>query len=178
MALASAFHEFCTELARLYDSVMMLRLTVVEDKPVTSEAALADVFGDEIEDVLGLLEECRAVLTRANPAVREGSDLRLAQTALRQCQERMHKIEIQFSTNLVSYDKLKDLAHLGKHRGGEWLAWAGSVKRGLEESREALTRASNALSGCWQEMAERAAVGTVSLISTNIGPRIATRGTE
>ena len=70
------------------------------------------------------------------------------------------------------YEKLKDLATLGSERRGEWLPWSNSVKEGIEQCREPLDGVSNALAACWQEIAERVGMTSVTVQSTNIGQKI------
>lgn len=177
MALETTFREFLNELKKLRDTLVALRLTVAEDKPTKGEAALVDQFEDTILDTLGLLDECLTGARTAQAAVGNRIDLNGARRALSTCQDRFHQIELQFTTNLLSYEKLKDLARLGSERRGEWLAWARSVKQGIEQCRPQLDAASKALACCWEELAERAGTTSVSVHTTNIGQKILTRET-
>ena len=175
MALEATFRELFTELRKVYDTLVALRLTVVEDKPVKGQAALVDRLEDTILDVMGLLDEALKAARAAQKCVGTTVDLNGARRALALCQERFHRIEQKFAADLVSYETLKDLAMLGSDRGREWLAWANSVKEGIEQCREPLGAASRALAGSWQEIAERVGTTSVSVQTTNIGQKIISR---
>ena len=175
MALEATFRELLSELRKLQDTLVAVRLTVVEDKPVRGDAALVDQFEDTILDIMGTLEEGLKAARSAQKAVELPTNLDNARRALTICQERFHRIEKQFATELVSYEKLKDLASLGSERRGEWLPWSNSVKEGIEQCRQPLDGASKALAACWQEIAERVGMTSVSVQSTNIGQKIVSR---
>lgn len=172
MALEATFRELYTHLRRLHDTLLALRVTVAEDKPLKGEAALVDHLEDTILELMGLLGECLTSARAAQKAVAHPLNLDRARRALTNCQERFHQIEQQFAADLVSYEKLKDLSSLGSERRGEWLPWASSVKHGLEQCRQPLDLASKALAGCWQEIAERVGMTSVSVQATNIGQQL------
>jgi hypothetical protein len=175
MAMESAFRDLRTELRKLYDTLVALRLTVVEDKPVKGGAALVDRLEDTVLDIMGLLNEAMRAARLAQKGVLAAPDLNGARRALTTCQERFHRIERQFASDLASYELLKDLASLGSERRGEWLPWAGSVKAGIEQCREPLDGSSKALAACWQEIAERVGMTSVSVQTTNIGQKIVSK---
>jgi hypothetical protein len=172
MALEATFRDLFTELRKLHDTLVALRLTVVEDKPVKGDAALVDRFEDTILDIMGSLDEALKAARAAQKGVGSNTDLNGVRRALTICQERFHRIEQQFAADLVSYEMLKDLASLGSERRGEWLPWSNSVKEGIEQCRQPLDGASKALAACWQEIAERVGMTSVSVQTTNIGQKI------
>lgn len=178
MALDATFRELTAQLRKLHDMLLALRLTVVEDKPVKGEAALVDQMEDTILDVMGSLDECLKAAGAAQKAVGHPLDLDRARRALATCQDQFHRIERQYSNDLAAYEKLKDLAGLGNTRRGEWLPWSGSVKDGIEQCRQPLDGVSNALTGCWQEIAERVGTTSISVQTSNIGQKIITKSTD
>lgn len=175
MALEATFRDLLGQLRMLHDMFLALRLTVVEDKPVRGEAALVDHFEDAILDAMGTLDECLKSAQAAQKAVGHPVDLDRARRSLANCQEKFHQIESQYSESLASYEKLKDLADLGKERRGEWLPWSASVKDGVEQCRRHLDGVRKGLGICWQEIAERVGTTTVSVHTRNIGQKIVTR---
>jgi hypothetical protein len=177
VALESTFRELFSELKKLRDTLVALRLTVGEDKPRRGEAALVDHLEDTILDLMGLLDEALKAARAAQKGVDHPLNLDGARRALTICQERFHRIGHEFSANVVSYEKLKDLASLGV-RGGEWPLWANSVKQGIEQCRQPLDRAGEALAACWQEIAERVGMTSVSVQATNIGQKIVADAAE
>lgn len=178
MPLEATFQELCTQLRKLRDTLIAVRLTVVEDKPVKGEAALVDHLGDTILDLLGSLDEALKAARAAQKAVATTPDLNASRRALALCQERFHRIERQFAAELISYEKLRDLARLGSERRGEWLPWSNSAKDGIERCRQPLDGASKALAACWQEIAERVGMTSVSVQATNIGQKIMSKDTR
>jgi hypothetical protein len=175
MPLETTFQDLSTELRKLHDTLVAVRLTVVEDKPVRGEAALVDHLEDTILDMMGLLDEAIKAARAAQKAVGNVTDLNRARRALTVCQQRFHGIERQFADELVSYEKLKDLASLGSERRGEWLPWSNSVKEGIEQCRQPLDGVSKSLTACWQEIAERVGMTSISVQATNIGQKIVSK---
>jgi hypothetical protein len=175
MPLEATFQQLSSELRKLHDTLVAVRLTVVEDKPVRGEAALVDHLEDTILDIMGALDEALKGARAAQKAVGNVTDLNAARRALTLCQERFHRIERQFAAELVSYERLNDLAGLGSERRGEWLPWSNSVKDGIEQCRQPLDGVSKALAACWQEIAERVGMTSVSVQATNIGQKIVSK---
>jgi hypothetical protein len=172
VGLEATFRELSSELSKLRDTLRALRLTVVEDKPLKGEAALVDDFEDTILELMGWLEESLKSTRVAQKAIERSTDFNGARRALTACQRHIHQIEGQFSAELASYEKLKDLAGLGSARRGEWLPWANSVRQGIEQCRIPLDGASKAMACCWQEIAERVGMTSVSVRTTNVGQKI------
>ena len=172
MALEKTFQELSDRLKRLRDSLLALQLTIREDLPPQGGVALVDQFGDAVDDSLGWLEESLAAAVEAHHAVEHPLDMDKARRALANCQEQFHRVEQRFMSDLISYEKLKDLTGFGRSRRGEWLSWVKSVKEGLEECRQPMDEVSKALLACWQEIAERAGITSVSVQATNIGQQI------
>jgi hypothetical protein len=176
MALEAAFRDLFRELRKLYDTLVAVRLTVVEDKPAKGETVLVDQLEDTVLDLMGSLNEALKAARAAQKGAGNSGDLNGVRRALTICQERFHRIERQFAADLVSYEKLKDLASLGSERRGAWLSWANCVKEGIEQCRQPLDAISKALAACWQEIAERVGMTSVSVTNTNIGQEIVAKG--
>jgi len=167
MALEATFRQLSVSLHKLHDALNALHVTT-GDRP-DDETALADSLESAVLELMGTLHETRRSALQARKAVGYQPDLDRARRALTRCQERFHRIEQQFSAELVSYEKLKELARLGNERRA-WLPWANTVKQGIEQCRGPLDETSKALAACWQELAER--LGTVSLSVQTIGQQI------
>jgi hypothetical protein len=171
MALEASFRELSSQLRKLHDMLVALRLTIAEDKPLKGEAALVDHLEDSILDLMGSLDESLAAARAAQKGVGHPLNLDGARRALTSCQDHFHEIELKYLAELASFEKLKDLEALGG-RGGEWRPWAASAKDGVEQCRQPLDGASRALAACWQEIAERVGMTSVSVQATNIGQKI------
>jgi hypothetical protein len=68
----------------------------------------------------------------------------------------------------MPYERIADLARVGRTRGGEWRAWATSVKQALDGCRQPLFDVQQAQFECWQEVAERSARQSISIQATGI----------
>jgi hypothetical protein len=172
LALEATFRELHNQLKKLQDSLLALRLTVAEDKPLKGDVVLVDQLENSIMDAMGLLDECLNTARAAQKVVDHTVDLDRARRGLTICQQRFHCAERKFSEELVSYEKLRDLARVSETRGREWGCWAGSVKHGLEQCREPMNAVSKALAACWQEIAERVGMTNISVQATGIGQQI------
>lgn len=175
MALEATFRELEVSLHKLHDALNGLQVGF-GDKPLNDGAALADGLENAVLDAMGVLQEAREAALNARAAVGSPVDLDRAWRALTICQERFHSIEKHFSEDLLPYEKLRELERLGSKRGGEWLPWAGSTKRSIEECRHPLEEVSRTVARCWQEIAEHAGATSVSVRTTNIGQKIVATG--
>lgn len=155
MALEKTFLDLHLRLDRLHDELVSVHLTSAEDQPV-DPPLLAERLADSVADSLGWLEEAQAAAAEAQLAVRERPDLDRARRALAHCQDCYGRLAQHYTGKLVSYHQVAALLRLGRERGGEWRAWARSVKLGLERCHDPLYEGQAALIACWQEMAERA----------------------
>lgn len=175
MALEATFRGLSISLHHLHDAMNELQVTL-GDKP-DDESALADGLETTVLDLMGILHEARRSALNARRALGHPPDLDRARRSLTLCQERFHRIEQQFASDLVSYEKLKELARLGNERRA-WLPWANTVKQGIEQCRPRLEEVSRTLAHCWQEIAEHAGATSVSVRTTNIGQRIVAKPSE
>jgi hypothetical protein len=175
MALETTFRTLTIQIRKLCDTLNAVLLTV-GDKPTDRGAALADGLENTLLDMLGLAEHARQAARTADKAVSARMDNDRARRALAKCQENFHQVEQQFLNQLVSYEKLKDLASLGRERGGEWKSWAGSMKDAIEQARHPIEESSKALAACWQELVEHS--GTTSISVSNTGQRFVNRPAE
>ena len=173
MALEKTFRELTRQLRMLCDRLDELRVTVVEDRPQKDDAALVDGLEYAVEDVLGWLNEAFEDSEKAALAVGHPLDLEQARQSLSRCQELFHRVDQAFGSNLVSYERMKDLAAFAGERRGEWPSWVSSVKQGIEQCPPPLERSRKALAECWQEIAEKAGTTSISVHTTNIGQKIA-----
>lgn len=170
MALETVFRELSLSLHRLHDSLNALHATT-GDTPPRDESALADGLQNAVLDMMGTLHEARKAAMQARKAVGHPANLDSARHALTTCQERFHRLDQLFASELVSYEKLKELARLGSERRA-WIPWASTVKVGIEQCREPLEQTSRALVACWEELAERLGMVNISMQATTVGQQI------
>jgi hypothetical protein len=170
VALEATFRRLSVCLRHLHDSLNELQVTL-GDKPIDDESALADGVETTVLDMMGKLHEARQGALNARKAVGHPVDLDQARRALTICQDRFQRIEQQFASDLVWYERLKELERLGSERRA-WLPWSRTVKQGIEQCREPLAQTSAALALCWQELAERLGTMSISMQATNVGQQI------
>lgn len=174
MSLRNEFRGLYAHLRKLHDALTGLRVTVVEDRPLSGDpVVLLDAFGDAAEDMIGWVEEG---LAAARPAAESSGghafDVGGALQALISCQDLFNKVSGRLAFDLISYERVGELMRLGRERRGEWRAWAGSVKEGLDGCQQQLYDTNQALFRCWQEIAERVGMTSVSVQATNIGQQV------
>ncbi len=155
MALEAAFLTLCQHYQHFHDTLEGLRLTVVEDKPLTGDVALIDQLGNAIDDLMGWLEDAFAAANAGWQAVQHPVDCDRARRSLAVSQEQYAKLIQRLTTDLLSYDRVAAVLELGNERGGEWQSWANSVKESLEGCQQHVYDIQHALFLCWQELAER-----------------------
>ncbi|MFN8490550.1 MAG: hypothetical protein U0350_23375 [Caldilineaceae bacterium] len=172
MALEAAFGELRIQLQRLRELFTDLRTTIVEDKPPQDDVVLVELWGDGVDDLLGWLEGALEAADKAQQAVAYPGDLNQAWRALVICHAQFQHIYQRFAAELICYERINELTRFGRRRGGEWQAWANSVKAALVTCQTPLFDLSQALFGCWQEIAEHSGMQTVSMQVTHIGPKI------
>src|SRR5437763_15992810 len=114
MALEKTFRKFSTGVRRLLDRLQELRVTVVEDRPSRNDAVIVDTLEYAVEDLLGWLRETLQAADKAECAVVHPRELNDARRELTRCQEQFHRVEQEFGTNLVSYERVKNLTSFGK----------------------------------------------------------------
>jgi hypothetical protein len=173
MALEKAFNELCDGFRKLKDGLAALQLTLREDLPREGSVLLVDHLADAVDDCLGWLDESFAAALEGCGVVGQTLNLDRARRSLTSCQRQFQFLEQRFRADLNSYERVQELTSFGRRRRGEWLAWAKSVRQGLEECGQSTEAVSAALITCWQEIAERAAMTSVSVHTTNIGQQIA-----
>jgi hypothetical protein len=166
MTITAAFTDLYEHLGTLQELLIGLRTTAVEDKPLQGDDVLVDVFGDAADDMLGLLEEALVAVCRRH------SDLESARRALVTCQEQHNRLTHRFTFDVFSYERLATLMRSSRQRGGEWYAWANSVKQGLERCQQSLYDVNQTLFRCWQEITEQVSMTSLSVQTTNIGQQI------
>ena len=172
MSLETTFAELCGCLRQLRDALAGLRLTVAEDKPLREDVALVDHRTDTIEDVLGHAEEALEAASRGQRAAQPPTKVDVAREGLSRCHVAFSAAAHKFRADLVSYERVAELVGLGRHRGGEWQAWAVTVREALRRCEQPLYDVNQSLINCWQEVVERAAGTSVSVRTTTIGQKI------
>jgi hypothetical protein len=169
VAIEKAFRELAVRLRRLRDAFEALQLTAREDTPREGSVVLVDSLADAVDDCMGWIEEGLALAEDAAKIVAARQDLVAARLPLAGCQERFHLAQQRFLSDLVSYERLRELTAFGRRRKGEWQAWVKSMRQGAEQCRQPFDEVSRELLSCWQEIADRAAAPPIAVLAAGVG---------
>jgi hypothetical protein len=151
MGVEETFGSLRVGLARLYDGVNALSVTI-GDRPPSGQVLVVDQLEGETAELLGLLNEARSAAEEAVKGLRAAAGLDGARRALVLCQRRMQTIDRMYA-EMVSFDRVKELLGVGE-RGKEWALWAKVIKQALEESGVPMREVREAIDACWQELTE------------------------
>ena len=178
MGLDAAFTMLEGRLHALQEALTGLRTTIVEDRPLRAGAsredtpALVDILGDGADNLAGCALEAGAALRDSRQAALHG-DMDGMRRALAACHTQAGAIAQQLFAELATYERIADLARVGRTRGGEWRAWAAGVKQALDTCRQPLFDVQHALMECWLEVAERSSRPTIAIHTAGMGQQLA-----
>ena len=153
MTLVHTFQQLHEMLHKLGAETQVLHITVTEDRPPHNDVAVADLYGDTLEEIVGRLGECVQEIAPHLPTVDRPPTLGLWY-ALAHCQSNFGDLEFR-CFDLLSYSRLAPLIQLGRRRGGEWQGWATSVRSGLESLPPLLFDIQRQFTICWQALGEQ-----------------------
>src|SRR5262245_42893316 len=159
MAMDASFKDLSAQLHMLREGLIELRTAVVEDKPLRDDVFLVDLFADVTDDLLGWVDEAISSAGGVRQIGRQSIGLDRASRTLLDCQELCDRIVRRFTSDLCSFERINELIHLGRERGGEWKGWANGVKEALDHCQQSLHNLTHKLFYCWQEVVERVETG-------------------
>lgn len=177
MPLEQTVRNAHMSLLQLRDALVDVRLTVVEDKPQAGDLVLVDVLGDRLDALQGWVEQALAAADGARLAAVQPANLNQLQRWLVTCQEQYHVYLQHFTVDLASYERITELNRAAR-RGGEWRAWAQSVRKGIDETQHHTTAVGQALFVCWQEVGERIGGTSISVTASSVGQSVVQPGQE
>ena len=189
MAIERAFQLLCEQLRLLKEAVDELQLNVSGDYHPQSpsqqridgdsgrEQAPLPVqqLADAVSELQGAIEEAQHAAARADRAVRYPRRLLETQLALIVIQRCMNGVLKILLEDVSAYETMQTLIVMGREKGGKWPQWVALVKTVIEACRAPLHETFQALSECWQELADKLSAKAISLQTTNIGQQITTR---
>jgi hypothetical protein len=168
MALRKTFDELVASLGELASTVRELEVQVADQS--AADAVLVERLEEAVQDLLSYLRGARVAAGRAvGPG--EPAGLEVAAKELAACHDHVLEATRKLGA-LLAHESIRDLLELGRRRGGDWLPWANEVRDALERCRAPLDLVHQNLLECWQDVAERAAAGSVSVQATNIGQQV------
>jgi hypothetical protein len=131
MALEGTFRQLFAQLKKLNEMLDPLHCLLPDD-PLNMEVALVQHLLESVETASGWLDDCLEQSQSALHRLGNWADLNRSRKALSQCQASFDEVERTFSTELLSYDKIREITSLGARRKGVWLIWSNNVKRDLD----------------------------------------------
>jgi hypothetical protein len=153
VSISTTVDQLWRSLNQLRDSLRLLQLTAVEDRPRHSDLLPVEALGERVEDVLGSFQEGFEAAAGMPPPSTEPDQLELRR-ALAVIQDRIDQISLRIGFDLASHQRLADLDELAADRGGEWQAWTTSVCCALDHCQPSLSATQRALLACWLELTE------------------------
>ncbi len=167
--MESKFQEVVSQCDQVCEALNALRMTVIEDRPLKDVVKLVDRIGDDVEDLLGAVQEMRQAASEAQLAATHPIDAEQVRRALTCCHTKFNDCTRRLFSDLAGYETVEEIVSLGRQRGGEWQAWARLVQDTLKECQQSLFAVSEPLVECWQTITERAGLQSITVQSTGIG---------
>lgn len=188
MALERAFQLLREQLRLLKEALDELQLNVSGDYHPQSQSQQridgdsgreqaplpVQQLADAVSELQGTIEEAQHAAAGAERAVRYPQNLLETQLALIVIQRCMNRVLKTFLEDVSAYDAMQTLFVMGRRKGGKWPEWVALVKTVVEACRVPLYETFQALSECWQELADKLSAKAISLQTTNIGQQITT----
>jgi hypothetical protein len=165
MSLETALNGLHAKLRRLHEALLHLTITLSEDHP-NGEVSAAQRWADCAENLRGVVRESMEASRDALKAMGPPADLERIRAALGVCHQSYNKLAGGWIGELSSFQRVEELASIGRERGREWQAWSGAVEVSLDHCHRPLSDVAQALLDSWREMAERAAGVSVSVNAT------------
>ncbi len=129
----------------LFSEWQTLAMMIREDKPSQGDSVLVDIFGDQVDNWLGLLAEAGAAIATPTTNKREAA-LNLAT-----CHTHCNDICFRY-IDLISYERMQSFVAFGREQGGEWQTWVQAIKGALEASQESLFQLDSTLLEAWKRL--------------------------
>jgi hypothetical protein len=174
MALEVALEQLCSNLRRFQDELSGLEYTFEHDTPEEGGVRLVSDLNDRVTDLRGFLIEAMSSAEEALEAEQSAQEPNQMRRALVYSQQHFLRLQKLFYGDLLTYESAKELLDFGRRAGGRWPGWVHSVLLGLDVCRPWLEASAESYCQAWQEIAERATTGPVSVHATNIGQQITT----
>jgi hypothetical protein len=169
VALEATFQDLVTRLRTLRETMTILQITVIEDRPLSGGVLLVERLGNAVDDLRGLAEEALAAAIEALKAVGHPLDGYCARNALATANRQFLRLEYKLLAEQMASDHLNELKKLGRHHGREWHGWTGSVLEALTQCRDPIRVVDEAFLSSWQDLTERLGSGGVCVQTMSIG---------
>jgi hypothetical protein len=169
MTLEAVCKDLAKQFQALHDQLVQdLLWTATETKP-EDEHSLATRYIDGITDLVAEVKDALSICQALSVAP---PNLAQASHGLMACQDQYNKIARRLSGDFLSYQAVAKLRRFGRERGGAWSDWAGQIRKALNRCCRPMDNLSQAIFHCWQEIADRIGMATISVQTHTIGQQI------
>lgn len=187
MAIETAFETLQRQLQRLREELDELRVNAEEFYPPPGGHGKKNghktppapppvvALADKAADLEGEIEEALQSGRKALRAVSHPRNLVEAQIAAGNIQRHLNSVLRRFFIEAAAHEPLETLLQMGRELGDSWSKWTQLIHSILNDCRDRLMDALQALGECWQELVDKLAGNSVSVHTTNIGQQIAPR---
>lgn len=152
MALDSDLHSLWYALHELRDAVLPLRLLVIEDRPESIVPQPVQQISDALDDAFGHVQSAIESLSVVLDG--DGGPREQVPSALARCNRAMLEFSNEWSGEVNSYHRLRQLSMSAIERGPAWRTWANSTIDGVRGCHTASHQVQLAMLVCWQSLAE------------------------
>ena len=139
--MLTAWDELTATANRLWDSVVELAVTVLDDHPADFDLVMADDLMEHVSEFQGACDLLRqAVHNEALPRP----------AALAAADEAADAAVVTYWRDLCSYRPIFELRRAARQRSPEWQGWARGVEQALTRCAEYLESARAAIRAAWR----------------------------
>jgi hypothetical protein len=170
MTLTRTFTGLSDRLDEAFRAVASLQREA-SDKPKRDDIALVHILSEGADTLHGWLADALEQAGEAERSVAPPVDLDRARAALAAVNEAAFRADDAFA-ELLPFARVAEVLAVPTERGDAWRDWSFDVIEAATHCREQLDQLARALFACWQELAERTAIGSVSVQQTNIGRQV------
>jgi hypothetical protein len=170
MALKKIFAELSTQLDELFAAAEGLQRAAWDTPPNSAGHALIRIVGESADDVDGWLADARGAMGEALAATESPVDVVRALRGLVQAKEGYFRA-VDVLGQLLAPERLEEIDDVGA-RDRDWGEWSAGVVDALARCREQNAGVVPVLFYCFEELAERASAGSVSVQTTSIGQQV------
>jgi hypothetical protein len=169
MALGKTCETFSVQLNELFRAVDVLQGRARDSE--SQDSALPGILGEAADDMHGWLADALAAAREAVEASAGPVELDRTRRALVGAKEAYFHV-VEASLPLFATERLEEIEAIGPELKGDWPDWAEHVTDALTQCREQFDTLLPALFDCFEELAERATAGSVSVQNTSIGQQV------
>jgi hypothetical protein len=155
MTMQQALTALSEKLTELEQALDHLSWAIVQDQPPTDGGpSPAGGLDDLVQAMRGRVVEAENAVAGVQHPATGSHGLPMIRRSLVVCQRHCAQVTEMFHEQVLSPEKVSVLQHLTRGSDPDWRSWAAGVRDALEQCRQPLHGANQALLQCWQEVSE------------------------